>query len=103
MDRQTRQDTESQVQSQQTRQREVQLVVEQRTVWEDPLLDAGLHRTLSGQSMRGIQVTALKCVESVPEQIFHHVRQPFHAGHTRELSVQVFQPSLLYFQPKTSG
>lgn len=40
-------DTESEVQSQQTGQGELQLVVEQRAVWENPLLDAGLHWTLT--------------------------------------------------------
>lgn len=39
-------DTESQVQSQQTREGELQLVVEQRAFWEDPLLDADLNGTL---------------------------------------------------------
>ena len=39
-------DTESEVQSQDARQGELQLVVEQRTVGEDSLLDAGLHGTL---------------------------------------------------------
>lgn len=39
-------DTESDVQHQETRERELQLVVEQRAVWENSLLDAGFHRTL---------------------------------------------------------
>lgn len=39
-------DTESDVQRQETRERELQLVVEQRAVWENALLDAGFHRTL---------------------------------------------------------
>lgn len=39
-------DTESDVHGQVTRQRELQLVVEQGTVWEDSFLDAGLHWTL---------------------------------------------------------
>lgn len=39
-------DTEREVQGEQTGQRELQLVVEQRTVREDSLLDAGLHGTL---------------------------------------------------------
>jgi len=39
-------DTKSEVQGQETRQGELQLVVEQRTVWENSFLDAGLHRTL---------------------------------------------------------
>lgn len=39
-------DTESEVQSEQTSRRELQLVVEQRTVRENSLLDAGLHWTL---------------------------------------------------------
>ncbi|TNN22668.1 hypothetical protein EYF80_067217 [Liparis tanakae] len=42
-------DTERQVQGQQAGQRELQLVVEQRAVWEDALLDAGLHGTLRTQ------------------------------------------------------
>ncbi len=49
-------DTESKVQSQQTRQGELQLVVEQRTVWENSLLDAGLHRTLKDTPRMRIQV-----------------------------------------------
>lgn len=39
-------DTESDVQVVQTTQGEVQLVVEERTVWQNSLLDAGLHWTL---------------------------------------------------------
>lgn len=39
-------DTEGEVQGQQPGQGELQLVVEEWTVWEDSLLDAGLHGTL---------------------------------------------------------
>lgn len=39
-------DTESDVQRQETGERELQLVVEQWAVWENALLDAGFHRTL---------------------------------------------------------
>lgn len=42
-------DTEGDVQGQDPRRGELQLVVEQRTVGENPLLDAGLHRTLKNK------------------------------------------------------
>lgn len=40
-------DTESDVHVEKTTRGQVQLVVEQRTVWQNPLLDAGLHWTLT--------------------------------------------------------
>lgn len=52
-----REDTESEVQSEQTGRRELQLVVEQRTVWENSLLDAGLHWTLQDTTHSARTVT----------------------------------------------
>lgn len=42
-------DTEGNVEGQDPRRGELQLVVEQRTVGENPLLDAGLHRALKNK------------------------------------------------------